>query len=88
MANQEISRPYASSPQEWKPLQEIVASVNCDSRDKLIAFIHKISQIESGDGDRRKSFMLNYLIPQRQQFLKLQSLVKWSEHADIIKNCE
>ncbi|CAG8528380.1 8866_t:CDS:10 [Gigaspora margarita] len=88
MANPEISKPYASSPQEWKPLQEIVASVNCDSRDKLIAFIHKISQIESGDGDRRKSFMLNYLIPQRQQFLKLQSLVKWSEHADIIKNCE
>ncbi|CAG8717160.1 13333_t:CDS:2, partial [Cetraspora pellucida] len=32
--------------------------------------------------------MLNYLIPQRQQFLKLQSLVKWSEHTDIIKNCE
>ncbi|CAG8491188.1 3634_t:CDS:10 [Acaulospora colombiana] len=32
--------------------------------------------------------MLNILVPQRQLYLKLKTLVNWSEHADVIRNCE
>ncbi|CAG8433593.1 10907_t:CDS:10 [Diversispora eburnea] len=84
MENPEIKKSHASRPQEWKSLQDVVASVNCESRDKLVSFIHGKASLDTTEGDRRKPFMLNFLVPQRQQFLKLKSLVNWSENADVI----
>ncbi|RHZ78673.1 hypothetical protein Glove_158g47 [Diversispora epigaea] len=88
MENPEIKQSHASKPQEWKSLQDVVASVNCESRDKLVSLIHGKASLDTTEGDRRKPFMLNFLVPQRQQFLKLKSLVNWSENADVIRNCE
>ncbi|CAG8792206.1 15512_t:CDS:2, partial [Acaulospora morrowiae] len=81
-----IKKSHASKPQEWRSLQEIVATVNCESRDKLFSFIQKtpLDTVE----DRRKPFMLNILVPQRQLYLKLKTLVNWSENADVIRHCE
>ena len=50
-------------------------------------FSHRVSP-EAGDTDRRKTFMLNYLLPQRNNWLKLKTLVSWSEKAGLVRDYE
>nr|CAG8624060.1 6017_t:CDS:10 [Entrophospora candida] len=85
--NQAINNSFTSRPQQWKKLQEIVCTVNSDAREKLLTFMHKVSS-DGGEVDHRKTFIKNYLMPQRQVYLKLFSLVKWSENTEILRDCE
>ncbi|RIA96516.1 mediator complex subunit MED14-domain-containing protein [Glomus cerebriforme] len=87
LSNTEIQRSHTVKSQQWKPLTDVVDAVNCDAHDKLATFIHR--QVpEAGDTDRRKTFMLNYLLPQRNNWLKLKTLVSWSEKACLVHNYE
>ncbi|CAG8506341.1 11871_t:CDS:10 [Funneliformis mosseae] len=84
--NIEISRSHSAKLQHWKPLTEVVDAVNCDAYDRLATFIHK--PISEPDTDRRKAFMISYLLPQRSNWLKLKTLVSWSEKADLVRDYE
>jgi len=53
---------------------------------KVFFFCHRVP--EAGDTDRRKTFMLNYLLPQRNNWLKLKTLVSWSEKAGLVRDYE
>ncbi|GBC05308.1 hypothetical protein RclHR1_06170012 [Rhizophagus clarus] len=83
----EIQRSHTAKSQVWKPLIDVVDAVNCDAHDKLATFIHR-QLPETGDTDRRKAFMLNYLLPQRNNWLKLKTLVSWSEKAGLVRDYE
>ncbi|CAI2180486.1 8089_t:CDS:10 [Funneliformis geosporum] len=84
--NIEIQRSHSAKLEHWKPLTEVVDAVNGDAYDRLATFIHK--PISEPDTDRRKAFMISYLLPQRSNWLKLKTLVSWSEKADLVRDYE